>query len=408
MLADFLKLVLGNIKRRKLRSWLTMIGIFIGIAAVVSFISLGAGLKTAIIGQFSSLSADVLIVTNAETQFAPPGSTSIKKLTEHDKKIIEELENVKEVIPRLMRPIKFEYNKILGFEFAASMPEDERQLELVYNTLNLNINEGRLLKKEDKGKILLGSEFGKTDSYVKTIRVGSKIKIYEESLEVIGILKPSSNFQLNRVVLFMEEDMKEVLDLGDEADMLVVMVSDKDKTEEVGKEIEKKLRNDRNEKEGEEDFSVNTPLEQLSAINTILNIINIVISGIAGISLLVGGIGIANTMYTSVLERTREIGVMKAIGARNSDVLYIFLIEAGMLGLLGGIIGVLLGLGAAFLASYSANSFFGENIFIVTINYSLVLFALGFSLAIGMLAGFFPALQASKLKPVEALMGGVR
>ena len=139
-----------------------------------------------------------------------------------------------------------------------------------------------------------------------------------------------------------------------------------------------------------------------------MNIINIVISGISGISLLVGGIGIANTMYTSVLERTREIGVMKAIGARNSDVLYIFLIEAGMLGLLGGIIGVLLGLGAAFLASYSANSFFGENIFIVTINYSLVLFALGFSLAIGMLAGFFPALQASKLKPVEALMGGVR
>ena len=406
MLIDFLNLSLNSLKRRRLRSWLTMIGIFIGIAAVVSLISLGAGLKTAIIGQFSSLSADILIVTNAETSFGPPGSTSIKKLTEYDKKIIEKVENVKEVIPRIMRPIKFEYNKILGFEFAASMPDDEKQLEFIYNNLNLKIEEGKELKKEDKGKILLGSEFGRTDNYGKKIRARSKIRIYDEGFEVIGIMKPTINFQLNRIVLMMEKDMKEILNLGDEADMLVVIVSDKDKTEEVGKEIEKKLRQDRNEKEGEEDFSVKTPLQQLSAINTILNIISIVISGIAAISLLVGGIGIANTMYASVLERTREIGVMKAIGARNSDILYIFLIEAGMLGLVGGMIGIFLGLGVAFLASYSANGFFGERIFVVGVNYSLIGFALAFSLVIGIFAGVFPALQASRLKPVEALRGG--
>jgi putative ABC transport system permease protein len=184
-----------------------------------------------------------------------------------------------------------------------------------------------------------------------------------------------------------------------------VQVEDKNKVESIAKEIERRLRKDRNQKEGEEDFSVQTPSQALETINTILNIINLIVSGIAAISLLVGGIGIANTMFTSVLERTREIGTMKAVGAKNRDVLFIFLIESGMLGLIGGIVGAILGLALAFLVSSSANSYFGEQIIVVSLSWPLLLGAIAFSFLVGIAAGTLPALQASRLKPTEALRG---
>ena len=163
------------------------------------------------------------------------------------------------------------------------------------------------------------------------------------------------------------------------------------------------MRRDRNEDEGEEDFSVQTPIQSLQSVNTIISIINLVVSGIAGISLLIGGIGIANTMFTSVLERTKEIGVMKSIGAQNKDILAIFLIESSLIGLVGGIVGGLIGLALAFGVSGIANSFFGENILQVAFSPSLLFASLGFSFVIGALSGIIPAYQASRLNPVEAL-----
>ena len=121
------------------------------------------------------------------------------------------------------------------------------------------------------------------------------------------------------------------------------------------------------------------------------------------ISLFVGGVGIANTMYTSVLERTKEIGIMKAVGARNSDVMWIFLIESGLLGLVGGIVGALMGLGGAILVSNLANQALGNDLFQVMVSYPLLFGAVGFSFFVGIISGVFPALQASKLNVVEAL-----
>ena len=144
-----------------------------------------------------------------------------------------------------------------------------------------------------------------------------------------------------------EEDMKKLFNLKDEYDMIVVQVYDSNQAEDIAKKISEALRKDRKEKTGEEDFSVQTPLQAISSVDTILNIINLIIGGIAAISLLIGAIGIANTMYTSVLERTKEIGTMKAVGAKNKEILYIFVIESGLLGLIGGIIGAGMGMGLA-------------------------------------------------------------
>ena len=403
MIKDYFLLALGNLKHRGLRSWLTILGVFIGIAAVVSLISMGQGLEAAITGQFGALSVDTLTIQNKGTGFGPPGSTVVEKLNNHDLEIIESVSGVDLVVPRLIRVGSLEYNKITGFGFATDIPEEKERREFIYDNFNIKAEEGRLLQQGDTEKVMLGNFFLDTDDFEKDFRVGKTVRLNGEDFEIIGILEQSSTFQLNSVVFMATSDLQDIFEIEDEYDLIVVKIKDKDNLEEIGEEIERKLRRDRNEKEDEETFSVETPLQSLESVNLILNIINLIVIGIAAISLFVGGIGIANTMYTSVVERTREIGIMKAIGAKNREILYIFLIESGLLGLVGGIAGALLGLGGALAISGIANQALGADLFIVSVSYPLLLSAVSFSFFVGVLSGILPAIQASKLNVVDAL-----
>ncbi|MDD5192055.1 MAG: ABC transporter permease [Candidatus Nanoarchaeia archaeon] len=405
MLTDLFKLSLNNLRRRKLRSWLTMLGIFIGIAAVIALISLGQGLQAAVTGQFASLGTNYLTVQNAETGFGPPGSTAIEKLTDHDLELVEKTRGVKTVSAVLIRMGKVEYNDRISFGYVRSIADDEFKLKEEYTALDLKAQEGRLLKIGDNKKVLLGNNYAKDTKFGKGVQVGKKIIINSEEFEVIGILKSSGNIIMNDVVVMFYDELKENLDIGDEIDLIGVSVEETEDPAVVAQRIEQAMRKDRNEKIGEEDFSVQTPLEMLSAVNQILTAVNAIVIGIAMISLVVGGIGIANTMYTSVLERKKEIGTMKAIGARNSDILWIFLIESALLGLVGGIIGVIIGSAAALGVSSIANSFFGGEIIKVNLSIPLIIFAVGFSSLIGIVSGVVPSYQASKLSPVQALRG---
>jgi len=401
MKQDYLVLALKNLRHKGLRSWLTILGIFIGIAAVVALISLGQSLRESVTGQFGSLSVDKLTIQNSGTGFGPPGSTAIRKLNQHDIDVINSVSGIDEVIPRLIRIVNVEYNKEVKYNYIASMPNNKKQLDIIYSTFDLQAESGKKLTEIDKGKVLLGYDF--FNLFSKRIQAGSNIIIQGKSFQVVGILQKGSTFIINSAIMMLEEDMTSLLNINDEYDVIVVQVSDKNKINEVAKSIEKKLRKDRGEKEGEEDFSVQTPIQSLEAVNIILNIINLIVAGIAAISLLVGGIGIANTMYTSVLERTREIGVMKSIGAKNSDVLWIFLIESGLLGLAGGVMGALIGLGMALLIAKIASSAISSLNFVVQINWGLFFGAILFSFVVGIASGILPAIQASKLNPVEAL-----
>jgi len=405
MLGDFFKLGVNNLKRRRLRSWLTMLGIFIGIAAVVALISLGQGLQAAVTAQFASLSTDKLTIQNAGTGFGPPGSTAIEKLNDHDVKVIERVSGVEYVIPRLIRNGLIKFNDNINFYYLGSLPDDEKQAELIYESFAIDVEKGRLLKPTDSGKVVLGNNIAKKERFDKEIEVGNKILIRDEEFEVIGIFEKASTFTLNDAILMTEDDLKDLLDIGDEIDMIIVQVKDSKDIEQVAERIERAMRRDRSLDKGEEDFSVQTPLEALSTVNTILISVNAVVIGIAMISLIVGGIGIANTMYTSVVERKKEIGTMKAVGAKNSDILTVFLIESGLLGLVGGIIGVLIGSGIALLTANIANNFFGNDIILVNISLPLIISSVVFSFLIGVLSGAIPSYQASKLRPVEALRG---
>ncbi len=405
MLKEYFSLAFENLKHRGIRSWLTMLGIFIGIAAVVSLISLGNGLQTAITGQFASLSADTLTIQNAQTGLGPPGSTAVTKLNEHDLDIIKSVPGVKVAIPRLIRSVTVDFNDVRGYKYLASMPKSQEDVDFIYTNMNVKVSSGRLLKANDRGVVVIGSDFMKKEEFNREVNVGSTITIQGKDFKVAGILEKSGTMQVNIAALMTEDDMNEILNITDEIDIIVARVVNKDRTEEVAESISNKLRRDRNEKVGEEDFSVQTPVQALSSINTILSILNIIIAGIAAISLIIGGVGIANTMYTSVLERMKEIGIMKAVGGKNSDILKIFVIESGLLGLVGGIVGALIGLGFAFLVSTIANSALNQSLIEVTISYPLILLSISFSFFIGLIAGIMPALQASQLKPVVALRG---
>ncbi len=405
MLRDYVLMAFDNVKHRGIRSWLTIIGVFIGIAAVVSLISLSQGLQEAVLGQFKTLTGDNLIIqsSSSASYLGPPGSTAVRKLNEHDVDIINSVSGVELVIPRLIRSAKIEYNELSKFKYIASLPENQQQIDYIYKTMDLKVSEGRLLKLGDNKKIIIGGNFIGKDEFGKSVKISSSLKIQNESFEVVGILAKTSSLETNNAALVMEDDMERVLGIDDEIDLILVKTVSAQRTEQVAESIEKKMRDDRNEEEGEEDFSVQTPLKALESISLILNIINLVVTGIAVISLMIGGVGIANTMYTSVLERKRDIGVMKAVGSTNFEILKIFIIESGLIGLIGGIGGALIGLAFAFAVSFGANAYLGQTLLKVTISYPLIFAAISFSFLIGLLSGLSPAMQASKLRPVEAL-----
>ena len=232
---------------------------------------------------------------------------------------------------------------------------------------------------------------------------GKNVKINGKEFEIVGFLEPSPLFSLNGMVFMMNDDLEDLFQIEGAYDILAVQVKDKNRIEEAAGEIAKKFRNDRNEKPGEESFTIQTPTQALESVSDILNVINLIVVSIAAISLFVGGVGIANTMYTSVVERKREIGIMKAIGAKNKDVLTIFLIEAGLLGLVGGILGALIGLGGAIGVSRIANTALGVNLLIIGISYPLLIGSVTFSFLVGIISGILPAIQASKTNVVDAL-----
>src|SRR4030042_339981 len=211
MLTDFFSLSISGMKKRKLRSWLTLLGIFIGIAAVVSLISLGDGLRTAIIGQFGSLSVDKLTIQNKGSGFGPPGSTVVEKLNDEEVEAIQRVAGVKFVIPRIIRLTGIEYNKILSFGYVADLPSDSKEVDLIYSTFSAEAEEGRLLREDDRKKVLIGNTVANSEEFEKKISAGSDIKINGYDFEVIGILKKTSTFQLNVIYLIPREDLEEIL-----------------------------------------------------------------------------------------------------------------------------------------------------------------------------------------------------
>ena len=396
-------LPLKNLKRRKLRSWLTILGVLIGIATVVSLITLGNGLKAAVLSQFNVESTEVIsIQAKGLTGYGAPGSGVTEPLTTQDTEAIEGLSSIEKAFSRNIETLKLEYNDKVNFVMAMDIPEEDRGY--IYETIGIEAEQGHLLKEGESNKVFLGNNYldKNKNGFDKEITVGRTILIKDKEFRVAGILKKEGSFLFDNIVAIGANDLKDLMGNGDDVDIIVARVKNKDLMDKAEDDIKKLLRKRRDVKIGEENFDVQTPEAALESITDILGGVQAFIVIIASISIVVGAIGIINTMTTSVLERIKEIGIMKAIGATNTDIFMLFLVESGMMGFVGGVIGATIGIIVGSAGTLGINSFIGSAAR-PDFNIVLILSSLMGSFLIGAAAGIVPAMNAAKQNPVEAL-----
>jgi len=385
-----------------MRTWLTMIGIFIGITAVVSLISLGQGMQTSINAEFEKIGKNRIMITPGSGQFGPGGDKMFAgTMTEDDLKVVRKVKGVDIATATISKSGKVKFKDEVDFMSVWGYDTDQDAKALTERTAFLDIEEGRQLKKGDKYKAVIGHSIA-YDNFDKDVRIGDKLIIQDVEFKVVGIQKKAGTGVHDSLARIPIDIAREIFDEPEEISTVFALTELAAEPSKVAENIKKDLRRHRNVKEGDEDFSVQTAEQMIAQLNTILGVVTIFVVGIAAISLIVGGIGIMNTMYTTVLERTKEIGIMKSIGAKNSSVLLIFLFESGILGLAGGIVGVLLGLGIAKIGEIIAQQL-GADIFHASFSPWLIFGSLAFAYFVGTLSGILPARQASKMNPVDAL-----
>lgn len=388
---DYFILAVNSIRHRKLRSWLTVVGIVIGVAAIISLITVSRSLESTIKDQFEQFGANRIMI--AAKGFEGPGTMSAG-LTSDDVKTIEGVGGFSYVLPGIFRNSEVRYRDETGFTLISALPaEHYRQF---YLDSGIDVQEGRAIKAQEKYVAVIGSRTAK-EMFSKELKLGSKIEIHKVEFKIVGILQEIGNARDDNQITIPLESAREIFEEPKRVDTIIAQVKTTLEIPALQKKIEKELER----KRGDTNFQVLTATQILDQIGKVLGVMQVVLVGIAAISLLVGAIGIMNSMYTSVLERTKEIGIMKAIGARNTHILQIFLMESGLIGLVGGLFGTALGTGMALaVAPIAKSAGFTLNI---TIEPSVVLFGLLFAFALGVLSGILPAYQASKLKPVDAL-----
>lgn len=395
---ETIKLSTSAIRRNKSRSFLTMLGIIIGVFAVISLVSLGTGLRNYITSRFESLGSNNLYVIpgsggdegglNRMQAMSGVGSKLKPSLVDEIKKIGSP---VAEVMGELEIPGVARYrNKHLTITLVGASPE-------IFTLDNLKMNQGRFFNRSDingaKNVAVIGSEvvqklFDGKDP------IGEELTIADSRFKVIGTLESRGGGIMgataDRVALVPITAAQKLSD-SKNLQTILIKVEDKNRMDEA----KYKIKNQLLKVLKEDDFSVVSQESILSTISSILGVLTTALGCIAAISLLVGGIGIMNIMLVSVTERTREIGIRKAVGATNRDILMQFLAEAVFLSLVGGLIGVFLGYLGTLVVSrlLSANAF----------SWWSILLALGVSSLVGVIFGVAPAAKASRLDPVEAL-----
>ncbi|MBT4824062.1 ABC transporter permease [Candidatus Woesearchaeota archaeon] len=408
MILEYFKIAIKNLFNRKLRSLLTIIGIVIGIVAVVGLISVGQGMQNAINEQFQTVGQDRIVVTPGGEGFtgtSPVTSEySTDRLFEHDLDVIKGVKGVYKATGATIEIGEVKFDNTIEYFSVFGVPTDSESLSLIKTIDFFLIEDGREFGNGETGKVIVGYKVA-LEGFDKEIRKGHRLKVKGDDFKVIALQKKTGSPIHDNMVRIPIDEARALFDrANDEFTTIFIKVGASEDPAVVAEDIKKAMRRDHGVKEGEEDFKVTTSVQLMEGFNNILNVVQIVLIGIAGISLFVGGIGIMNTMYTSVLQRRKEIGIMKSIGATNAAILMIFLFESGVLGIIGGVIGVIFGLMLSKGVELAA-SLAGVDLLKVYVSIPLVVSALIFSFLIGALSGFMPAKQASNLQPVDALRG---
>ena len=394
-LFETFKLALITLKANKSRSILTMLGVIIGVTSVILLVSIGSGLKTYITGQLEGLGSNLLMVVPGEFDVSGEGGgqtgagAAVSKLTIDQQKDLERNPNIKTVMPYTENNTTVSYkgkNKItqaagVGHEY----PEIRDQHPIMGSFFTAS-QEQSAKKVVVLGKTVAEKLFGESDP------TGKKVTLSENRFIVLGVLEKKGSLggaDMDNQVFIPATTALATFDMENLIGFWI-QAKDKDSIEQAKKEVEQTLLKTMKD----DDFSVIDTKSLLSVISQVLGVLTVALAGIAAISLFVGGIGIMNIMLVSVTERTREIGLRKAVGATPQIILVQFLIESTVLSVSGGIIGIILGVGGSLLI----NQFFPA----MATTWSILL-AFFVSVIIGMVFGVLPAARAARLNPIQAL-----
>jgi len=386
---------LRNIRHRKGRSFLTVFSILMGIATIFLFISFGAGLYNYIDEVASGSSANKLIV---QSKGGFGGMDENFKMDNDDLDVIKRAAGVNSASGLYLKTAKVEKGSEQVYSFLAAFDPDS---PLIMEVFGIEIYEGRGLRSGDSG-VVLGYNYqipGKI--FEKAVSINDDIEVQDKNLKVIGFYEEIGSPQDDAQVYIINDNLKNLY-TGENSYSWIVAEVDVEDLEKARTNIERGLRKHRGLEEGKEDFYVQSFEDMIEAYSGALDIVIGFIILIAFISVFVSAINTANTMITSVLERYKEIGILKAIGARNSEVFKIFLFESSFLGFIAGALGVLLGWILAYVGG----------IILVEIGYSFLqpyfsvwtfVGCVAFATLTGAISGALPALRASKTNPVDAL-----
>ena len=389
-LKDDFFIVIKNISHRKLRSWLTVLGVVIGVAAIIALVAVGRSLESSIEKEFEDFGSDKITIVAAGGNLPGFGTG----LTTKDVDAVKNVKGLEYVEGMLYESGKATHKEESINVFFFAWESDNSKV--LFDDFGADFSAGAPFET-DSNKIVIGSRVA-ADLFEKKLSLGSKLEIEDEKFEVAGILEPVGNPDDDSLIYMPMGVARELFDKEDDVSFMFAKVKPGSDIDKIADKITAELKKERSE----ESFNVITPEQLIEQVGTVLGIIEGVLVGIAGISLIVGSVGIAGSMYTSVIERTRDVGIMKAVGATNNEITAMFLIEAGLMGLVGGIIGVMFGFLIASMIGFAIAQA-GFTFLEITVEPWLVLFGLAFALIVGMLSGFFPARQAARLKPVEAL-----
>jgi putative ABC transport system permease protein len=388
---EAIRFVIRNMLEKKKRIFLTIFGILIGIFTFTFFLFVSQGLKNTISDQFTSFGTNVLGVREAGAAGDP---SQFSGLTDREVAKIESVvKDYKYVAPGIFANLQYEYGRVKAQTITLAYPKDK--WDLVQEDFNFDLDEGRQLKSTDVGVVVLGYKFAHEAFGDKELGIGNSIKIEDRSFRVIGILAERGDLFVDNAVLMSFEDIKQV---SGRSTYSIIRVSFLETANiQANREAIDRKMNPGAEKK----YDIESPEGAIETFNSILGLLTAIITFVSSIALIVGGINVMNTMYSSVLERMNEISVMKALGARNEDIRNLFLIESGILGALGSIIGFFLAFGFAKLLSYLI-TFTGYNVPIYFDTMFLVL-VVGITIFFSMLFGTYPALKAAKINPADNL-----
>lgn len=394
MFKDYFIVATKSIGNRKLRAVLTILGVIISITAIITLILLGNGLKGAINEQFESMGTNVVYVVPKGLTSGNVATTEILSIDDVD--FLKSTPYFKIVTPMTMKAAqRIEYRNTVEYVMITGIPYEN--FEESFGNWDWEFIQGNVPNKNEKNGILIGYSIW-DETFDRKLHVNTNILIGDKKFRVIGILDKIGNQQDDNSIMMNLETFREFYDAPRQVDTISAQVKSGFDVNYVAEKLEVLLERDRDD----ENFEIYTQTQLMEQVNTMLGGITFLLSAIAFISLIVGGIGIMNSMFTNVLERTSEIGIMKSIGAKNKDIMNLFLIESGIIGLIGGIIGVIFG---QILTFYVADLITSANYLpiSVNINYPVLAAMLFFAICISLLSGYLPARRASKLKPVDAI-----